>query len=821
MSDESNPRVPPRRRSTRPDAERAQRLPGGFQVGDRVGRYEIEGLAGRGGMGTVYRAFDPSSNRHVALKVLRRDATDLDRVRFEREIAVQANIRHPNIMPIFDAGKVGASRFYAMELLKDPVDLLHLTECIHDPARGNERIRGVHTVRGVIRQVILPMCDAVHHANAEGVLHRDIKPINVMVDRRNLHAYLIDFGVSSLLTPHNPRMAHIDESFPVPLRGRGVHVTGTLLFMPPEQARGEAHRCGDVWGLGALLHFLIAGDAPFEDAVRPTISKAARLQNIQLLMDEARSAGRAAEVADYEQMIADIKSGRERTLEDLRRDVLRGRYRALPPALDRRLDAIIARAMARAPERRYRDARELKDALVDWVKAPRTEPQGLSPLAPPRRTVWRPALLGALGGVALGAAAVLFWPQSDGPTPEARSKAHVALATEGLRSGDLARARAEARAALRAHASPEALACWERLNTRDRAIQMLSEARRRLLDARAPDLHPRERDRLLGSVAAAAQALRAMAATDPLVVDQDAVDTLLRATTLARAVTLADVAEGTEVSVAPWSEADGVDWGGMRALQSGATLLPGRYVARFERSGRQVHHPFVVADEDVHVSCPVDPASLPLGWAYVPGGTVVAADGTPHAVPALLWQQHEVTLRAYEVFLASLPAPARAQRMPRMPGEAGTVGPAVWQLQEDGSFLTDLGSLRAPVEFVSPYDARAFAAFVGHRLPTAIEWAWAARGPFGPPRFRMSGGKVHGVGETPADRNAFGLFDMGGNVGEVTATLVSTPMETGWVVCGASYLRPSHTPRFERAVVTGWVPQPAMGIRLVREPPGK
>ena len=137
-----------------------------FGLGDRVGRYEVEAELARGGMGSIYKAYDPAANRHVALKVLLSSATELDRLRFQREIQVQGNIQHSNILPIFDSGVVGTTRYFTMELLKDPLDLLLLTDlCRSGAAAKDVRLKQVSTVEGLVRHVLVPVCAAIHSQN--------------------------------------------------------------------------------------------------------------------------------------------------------------------------------------------------------------------------------------------------------------------------------------------------------------------------------------------------------------------------------------------------------------------------------------------------------------------------------------------------------------------------------------------------------------------------------------------------------------------------------------------------------------------------------
>ena len=256
-------------------------------MGERVGRYEIEAVLGRGGMGTIYGAYDPATNRHVALKVLGTHTTELDGLRFQREIQIQGNVQHAHILPIFDSGTIGSTRYYTMELLKDPIDLMELTKLAHSgEAAKDPKLRAVSTLEGIVRSIMIPICNAVHHANTqEGVLHRDLKPVNIIIDRNGLRPFVIDFGVSALLEKKNLRLAHLDQELPVPLKGEGVAVTGTLTFMPPEQGRGSMDRRGDVWGLGGTLHYLVTGEPPLRPAVRPQVSQAERIRGLRMLID--------------------------------------------------------------------------------------------------------------------------------------------------------------------------------------------------------------------------------------------------------------------------------------------------------------------------------------------------------------------------------------------------------------------------------------------------------------------------------------------------------------------------------------------------------
>jgi serine/threonine protein kinase len=206
--------------------------------------YRIEGVAGRGGWSVVYRAVQLSLDRPVALKVIAAElAGDPGfRDRFRRECELAASIDHPNVMPIYDAGEADGSPFVAMRWV-DGTDLRSLVAG-----------RPLHPERAaaIVAQVAMAL-DAAH---AHGLVHRDVKPGNVMVERRDggEHAYLTDFGLAK----------PIDADPGLTEAGRWL---GTVDFAAPEQIRGgpaDAH--SDVYALGGLLHYALTGAVPFPRA---------------------------------------------------------------------------------------------------------------------------------------------------------------------------------------------------------------------------------------------------------------------------------------------------------------------------------------------------------------------------------------------------------------------------------------------------------------------------------------------------------------------------------------------------------------------------
>ena len=215
-------------------------------IGASFGHYDIRALLGAGGMGQVYRAFDPRLGREVALKVIGRFAADdesaLDRLL--REATLASALNHPNIVTIYETGVVGSDRYIAMELVEGST-LRQLA------AQGLPLSR----IIGIARQV----AEALAVAHASQIIHRDIKPDNVMV-RPDGYVKLLDFGLAR---------AQPDQYGPGTTGGgrsttEAGLVLGTIGYMAPEQARGETVTAeADVFSLGVMLYELVTGRHPF------------------------------------------------------------------------------------------------------------------------------------------------------------------------------------------------------------------------------------------------------------------------------------------------------------------------------------------------------------------------------------------------------------------------------------------------------------------------------------------------------------------------------------------------------------------------------
>ncbi|HSK87561.1 MAG TPA: protein kinase [Anaerolineales bacterium] len=205
---------------------------------DKVGRYKIKSELGRGGMATVYRAIDPMSNREVAIKMLPRELLNnlVTRARFKRELKLVASLEHPAIVPVYDVGGDDEHQpFFVMRYMSGG----SLSDMIK---KGKFSLRDAALI-------IERLASALDHAHSKGIIHRDIKPDNVLFDASN-NPYLSDFGV-----------AKVTESL---ISATGQDVIGTPAYLSPEQALGEnVDRRSDVYGLGAMLYEMLTGERPF------------------------------------------------------------------------------------------------------------------------------------------------------------------------------------------------------------------------------------------------------------------------------------------------------------------------------------------------------------------------------------------------------------------------------------------------------------------------------------------------------------------------------------------------------------------------------
>jgi tRNA A-37 threonylcarbamoyl transferase component Bud32 len=300
-----------------------------------VGDYELLQEIARGGMGVVYKARQKGLDRLVALKMVlagpKASRTDLER--FAREARAAAGLDHPNIVPVYGNGRQEGRPFFTMALIDGP-SLQRWVEQNGPPAPAEAA------------RLLRAVADAVAYAHGQGVVHRDLKPHNVLLDRQG-RPRVADFGLA--------RRAQEGEA--LTQTGQAL---GTPSYMAPEQALGQTAVLGpavDVYGLGGVLYFLLTGQPPFSGPDPVSV--------LRRVVDEPPPPPR--------EINADA-----------------------PPELQ----AICLKCLEKDPARRYSSAAALAEALARWEA-----PQG--PATPPPRSRRRRA--GLLGGAAVvTAAGVLF-----------------------------------------------------------------------------------------------------------------------------------------------------------------------------------------------------------------------------------------------------------------------------------------------------------------------------------------------------------------------------------------------------------------------------
>jgi len=206
------------------------------------GQYEVLRLLGRGGMGAVYLTRDTALERLVAVKVLSLDKGEdtASRERFRREARTAARLTHPNIVPLHGFGEADGMLYLVMGYVQG--------QPLSARMRGAARPGLAES-----RRIGVEIADALDHAHGRGVVHRDVKPDNILIDDETGRAMLADFGIAKA-------------------RGGGTSVTqaggviGTPAYMSPEQAAGREELDGrsDLYSLGIVLYALVAGRLPFE-----------------------------------------------------------------------------------------------------------------------------------------------------------------------------------------------------------------------------------------------------------------------------------------------------------------------------------------------------------------------------------------------------------------------------------------------------------------------------------------------------------------------------------------------------------------------------
>lgn len=285
----------------------------------------------RGGMGTVYLAEDTELNRQVAIKVLSTpEMTDDLRRRMVREAKIIARLEHPGIVPVHDVGVLPDGRvFYAMKFVRG----VRLDQYAASTTSTRERLRKFQAV-----------CDAVAFAHAHGVIHRDLKPQNIMIGSFG-EVLVLDWGVAKILRDPRSRSLETDTLI-LPAAGTNevsdtAHgtVIGTRQYMSPEQARGEIDQLderSDIYSLGAVFYFLLTDRAPDGDrprAVNPRVSKPAEAICLKAMArDRSGRYASAAELSMDVSRLLDaepVSAYRENAFEKVSRWLSKNRFLVL------------------------------------------------------------------------------------------------------------------------------------------------------------------------------------------------------------------------------------------------------------------------------------------------------------------------------------------------------------------------------------------------------------------------------------------------------------------------------------------------------------
>src|SRR5262245_8238682 len=335
--------------------------------GSKFGPYEIVSQLGAGGMGEVYRARDTRLGRDVAIKVLPQHLSQNPdfRARFEREAKTVSSLNHPNICTLHDVGREGDADFLVMELVQG--------ETLADRlAKGPLPIDQVLTVGAQI-------ADALDRAHRAGILHRDLKPGNIMLARSG--AKLMDFGLARSISPlgmagSGATLTALTQSPTVaqPLTQQGSLV-GTFQYMAPEQLEGaEPDARSDVWALGCVLYEMATGKRAFGGATQASL-------------------------------ISSIMKDQPRPISEM--DAL------TPPAFEQ----LVKGCLAKDPEDRIQTAHDVALHLR-WIAEGGSRVGVPAPVAARRksreRLAWTLAAIGAIAVLALG---VLQMGRAE-PTPE-------------------------------------------------------------------------------------------------------------------------------------------------------------------------------------------------------------------------------------------------------------------------------------------------------------------------------------------------------------------------------------------------------------------
>jgi eukaryotic-like serine/threonine-protein kinase len=297
-------------------------------TGAKLGRYEIRSMLGEGGMGEVYLARDTQLDRDIALKILTADvARDQQRLhRFLQEARAASALSHPNVAHIYEIGEIEGTHFIAMEYIEgESLD---------------KKIAGRPLPLSAQLDFAIQIADALDEAHGRGIIHRDIKSPNIMIDARR-RVKVLDFGLAKLSTPAGVTESTSNSELATRVRTTPGIVMGTVNYMSPEQALGrEVDHRSDIFSLGVVLYEMATGRLPFTgDTITETIDRITHSQpeaiarlnydvppELEVIIKKALRKDREERYQAIHDLLVDLKELKREA------DLAAGLQRSTPPA---------------------------------------------------------------------------------------------------------------------------------------------------------------------------------------------------------------------------------------------------------------------------------------------------------------------------------------------------------------------------------------------------------------------------------------------------------------------------------------------------------
>ena len=279
-------------------------MPADYLEGRNLGKYRVLEPLGRGGMARVYRAYHPQLDRYVAVKVLRSDLVEEEEflARFQLEARAVAALRHPNIVQVFDSDVQDGNYYMVMELLEGDSLRTRLNEY---------RARRKRMPLDEVTRILLDVLAGLDYAHSEDMIHRDVKPANILLSRRG-QAVLTDFGIAQIVGGTRYTVSGA--------------LMGTLSYMSPEQGlEGQCDARSDIYSLGIVFYEMLLGDPPF-DAETP----------LAILMKHVNDP---------------LPVPRKRD-----------------PSIPKPFERVILKALSKRPQQRYQSAEEMAQALREAAR---------------------------------------------------------------------------------------------------------------------------------------------------------------------------------------------------------------------------------------------------------------------------------------------------------------------------------------------------------------------------------------------------------------------------------------------------------------------